>query len=237
MVSARRPAQEKYEIDFLQLHLAVRWSALLFPFEQRKFISHLPDEGYTLVGQVSEQLRRPSPFGTFAEVSGEIARKGTTSLTMDTGTAVLALDAQNGRTLVEEFDLIEEMLRKNLSFDSPQRALFYEVITSALVWTKQDALQVLRRLALVQDITSRFSEKTGMGPAANVSFRFVPTLGEIDSADWWDVHIEPSHRSPHQCYRVTVVYRHPERSKVKQVAENIAKVIEDSIESLEESHE
>jgi hypothetical protein len=233
MVSARRPDQKKYEVDFVQLHLSVRWNTFLLPFEQSKFISRLPDEGYVLDGRVRQTVLG-SPF---QEASGTLARKGTTSLVMEMSTPTLGLNAENGQTLVEEFDLIEETLRKNLSFDSPQHASFYEVLASALVWTKQDALQVLRRLGSVQDITSRFAERTGMGPASNVAMRFVPAKGEMHSADWWDVHIEPSFRSPHQCYRVTVVYRHPERSEVIQVAENIVKVIEHSIESLEASNE
>lgn len=233
MATRATQGSDRYQIDFVQLHLSVRWNTFLLPFEQSKFISRLPDEGYAL----DERVRQTLLGSPFQEASGTLARKGTTSLAMEMRTPTLGLDGENGQTLVQEFDLIEEMLRKNLSFDSPQHASFYEVLASALVWTKQDALQELRRLATVQAITSRFSEKTGIGPAANVALRFVPAKGEMHSADWWDVHIEPSFRSPHQCYRVTVVYRHPERSRVIQVAENIAKVIENSIESLEESHE
>ena len=229
MTTRDNVSQEKYDIDFLRLHLGVRWNTVLLPFEQRKFTSLLPDVGYVL----DERVDQPLPFGAYPEASGTIARKGTTSLTMDTSTPVLALEAKTGQSLAEEFDIIEEALKHELSFDSPEHASFYEIVAQALVWTKKDALAVFASLGTAESIASRFSEKIGIGPSANVTLRLVPASGEVHSPDWWEFHIEPSFRSP-QCYRVQIVYRDSERSKVIELAENLEQIINNFIALLEE---
>jgi hypothetical protein len=225
--------QEKYEIDFFHLRLSVRWNTVLLPFEQYKFVALLPDEGYVL----DERLNEPRPFGTYPEFGGTIARKGTTTLIMDTRSLILGLEAKNGQSLAEDFDVLENALRSELSFDSPEHASFYEILSNALVWTKQDALAVLRKLGVNNLMASRFSEATDLGPAANATLRLVPTSGEVHSENWWEFQIEFSPRSPHNCYRVQIIYRSPERSKVMDLTKDIERFIRTSIELLEETDE
>lgn len=233
MVTRDNIGQEKYEIDFVQLSLSVRWNTILLPFEQRKFTSILEDEGYIL----DERLTEPSSFGSYPEFSGTIARKGITSLTMDTRRLILGLHAKTGQSLTEDLGFIEDILKSGVSFDSPQYASFYEVLANALVWTEQDALAVLRKAGASSPFASRFSETTRIGASSNVSLRLVPTDGETHSERWWEFQIELSPRSPHNCYRVQIVYRSPERSKVTDLTKDIERFIQTSIELLEETDE
>lgn len=233
MTTRKEKGEEKYNIDLPYLQLSVQWNTILLPFEQSKFMSLLPDEGYI----VDEQANVPQTFGTYPEVSGLIARKGTASLTMETRKPTLGIKAEDGKSLVEEFDTIEEVLRNRLSFDSTAHASFYEVLVNALVWTNQDALAVLRVLGTAGSIASRFSEKMGIGPAVYGGLRLIPVTGEINSPDWWDIRIDPSSRSPHECYRVQIVYRNSERSKVTELTSGMEQFVHTLIELLEESND
>lgn len=219
--------QDKYNIDLYRLHLSVRWNTFLLPFEQRKFISALSNAGYA-------PDEATMALGPSQESSGIIARKGRTALTMDTSKPTMGLEYPNGPSLVEEFDSLEQLLRNELYFDSTEHAYFYEVLANSQVWTKKDAISVLGKAGITQPVTIAFSEKTGMGPATNVSLRLVPVNAEVQSSDWWDVHIEPSFRSPHHCYHVHIVFRNPERDKVIELARDIEQLIRICIELVED---
>ena len=138
---------------------------------------------------------------------------------------------------MEELDIIEKVLKIGLNFDSPKHAAFYEVLSHALVWTEQDALAILKKSGNVEGIGSRFSEKTGLDRAVNAALRLIPINAEMHSDNWWDVHIEPSFRSPHQCYRVSIVYRHPDRTKVTDVTGRIEEMLKSSVELVEDVDE
>ena len=220
------------QIDILRLHLSVRWQGFLLPFEQRKFLSLLPEQGYV----IDEGVTQSPAFGTFSETSGVLARKGVTSLTMEPSKPSMGLDNPEGHLLVEEFDSLEENLKHGLSFDSPERAAFYEVLFSALVWTDKNALDVLKRLRPADDpLAAKFSETVGLGPAAMASIRLVPVIGQIHSSDWWDLLIDPSFRSPEQCYRVSFVFRNPERIPTMEITKDLVQMIKTTIQQLEES--
>ena len=162
-----------------------------------------------------------------------MARKGTTALTMNTDKQTMGFDGTTGLSLVEELDIIEKALKNSLSFDSPKHAVFYEVLSHALIWTERDALAILKKSSNVEGIGQRFSEKMGLDSAVNVALRLIPINAEMHSDNWWDIHIEPSFRSPHQCYRVSIVYRNPDRSTVTDITGRIEQMLRSSVELVE----
>lgn len=233
MAQRRQPTKAEYDIDFARLHLSVRWDTVLMPFEQSKLLSLLPNEGYVL----DESLRRLAPFGAWQEASGPIARKGETTLIMNSDSLVLGIEARDENALVDEFNAIEEFLRQRLLFDSPRHALHYEFLAQMLAWTELNAIEVLRRLDLGNAVVSRISETLGIGPAHNLSLRITPADGVVHSANWWDFHIEPSFRSPQHCYRLAVVYRNAERQRVVDFAKGITDTIRNTLHLLERTNE
>lgn len=222
------PESTRLRVDVLRLHLSVRWDGFLFPFEQRKVLNMLPDQGYV----VDEGVTQSPPF---SEVSGVIARKGATSLSMDPSKPALGLENLDAQTLVADFDSIEDALRDGLSFESSERAAFYEVLYSSLVWTDKNALEVLKNLRPEDNMATKFTEFAGFGDAASASLRLVSLSGQIHSADWWDLAVDPSFRSPEQCYRVSLVFRNPKRSRTIGVTKDIAQMVRSTIEIMEES--
>ena len=224
------PDSTRLHIDVLRLHLSVRWEGYLLPFEQLKALSLLPDQGYV----IDEAVRESPPF---TETSGVLARKGATSLSTDTSKPTLGLNNLDAQTLVDEFTIIEDMLRDGLSFESSERAAFYEVLYTSLVWTEKNALEVMKGLRPKDPVAAKFSAFASVGDAASASLRLVPVTGQIHSSDWWDFTVDPSFRSPEQCYRVSLVLRHPERSRTMGVTKDIEQMVMSTIELLEESGE
>jgi len=224
------PSSTHLKIDVLRLHLSVRWEGFLMPFEQHKALSLLPDQGYV----VEEAVTEAPPF---TETGGVVARKGATSLSMDPTKPNLGLSNLDAQTLVEEFDIIEDGLRKELSFESSERAAFYEVLYSSAVWTDKNALEVLKKLHPEDPLAAKFAEFAGLGAAASASLRFVPITGRLHSADWWDFVIDPSFRSPEKCYRVSLVFRNPDRGRTIGVTKDIDQIVRSTIDLMEESGE
>lgn len=203
-----------HEILFSRLHLTVRWSTVLLPFEQVRLLPLLETDGYVM----SQQLIALGAAGV--EVGGEIARKGASVLSMNLDKLSLALESSSPESLVAEFDLVEEMLWRGVGFSSSQHAQFYELIAQAIVNLDRSAIDLMRSLNLSSEVSDPLSEAFGVGSLRDVTLRLVSTEGTALGPDWREFQIEPSFRSQGGL-RVNVVYRSKERAPVVAFASSV----------------
>lgn len=230
MAERRTSRVPAHEIEVLRLVLTVRWNTVLLPFEQPRFVSALPDEGYVLSEEV---VRAGRPFGGAIEVSGRIARKGNTTLVMDPDKLTMGLESKSAESLVADFENLEELLRRQVFFDSARSAWFHEFVEQMLVWSDRSPIATFRSANIGGDLGGRLAGKAGFPNAANVSMRLAPAEGTPLDPYWWDIQIEPSFRSPERCLRFTVVYRSPQREEVMEFGRGIEKTALALIAELE----
>lgn len=219
-----------HELDLIGLRLSVGWNTVLLPFEQSKFISLLPSEGYVLTADFRQLA---ASGGASVEASGAIGRKGNTILFVDTGKLTLGIEAADARSMLDEFDRMEDLLRERLSFDSGASARFYELIAHILVWTDRSAIDTLRSLNLSGELVQPIADILGEGQISDVSLRLTPSDGTPLGPDWWDIHIEPSWRSPDRCFRCDVVYRRSNGQAVRKFAQDLERRVEEIFRFLE----
>ena len=196
-------------IAYTRLHLAVRWSTILLPFEQARFLSLLPGEGYVVSPEVAEGLRG----FTAAAASGRVARKGKTALDMDVDKATLGIEASEPGSLISDFEEIEMLLESQLGFGSREHAHFYELLASGLITVNRPALDLMRSLELSASVTEPLSAAFGLGRLRDVSIKLVQEQGTALSPNWCEVQIDPSFRSDDQL-RFNIVYRSGNRDEV-----------------------
>lgn len=228
---SRKPTD--YEIDLTSLRLSVGWKTVLMPFEQSKFVSSLPGEGYVLLEDVRQV---PAAAGVSVEISGPLARKGTATVLIDTRRLTLGVECQDPRIAVDELTELEGLLERRLSFDSAEHARFYELVANIQAWTRRSPIGTFRSLQLADHLVTRLSGTIGAGPLRDVSLRLIPAEGTPLGVDWWDFQIEPSFRSPDRCFRFNTVYRRSVREPVMVMARNLEDLTMKTLQLLESSN-
>lgn len=208
-------------VNIERFDILVRWSAVIFPFEQSSLIRILPEQGYVLPRPVTE----PPPIGGRLEMTGHIATKGAIRLIVDAARAGIQLGGTDAIDTVSEFERLEEILRDQLGFDSRAHAQFYEVDAQVMVNSHQSPINTLRRRVDLGKLAENVGVLLGH-PVAPFGVRFVTTDSLPTSEDWQELLIEPSLRSPEHSYYGILVFRRKKWEPVKDVALRINEIFE-----------
>lgn len=220
------------KIDFVRLSLGVRWDAVLFPFEQWKFLDILPEHGYSLDDPESN-LR--SPFGMQASISGQVAKKGgDIKLSLNSQKPQLVIEGPNPAVLAEEFQQIESVLSAELKFDSESQSSEHECDASLLVSTDQSPLKSLSEFWSGYPRLESIGSLIGLEDACtNSSLRLVSLGRSPLDRDWFELRVDPSVQSPDRNYFCVAVYRNPDREKVFHFLDRLQATITNLISRIE----
>lgn len=219
--------ESQYSFTFDRLSLSVRFLTALYPFDELTFINALPELGYVL----SERAPIP-PFGGRIAIRGEIAAKGDIRIMLNSDLRTLELIGRDIGSLLDEFGNLEKILLDKFGLDARQNAYFYELLADVSVAGKQSPLQSLGRrlesLELLKELGGILKH-----PVTNFGMRLAPPDTEPNSADWFDIRIEPEVLRPRSHYSILIVYRQRERDKVFSFGQTLLQMLEHLIICLE----
>ncbi|MBI4199433.1 MAG: hypothetical protein HY535_03035 [Chloroflexi bacterium] len=220
--------EQSHIVDVQLFRLAVSWNVVLFPFDQWKLVQLLPQNGYIPPPELSGRV----PFGARLESTGVVGTKGSTSLVVDTGRRQIALEGSSPEDVLQEFDQIEDLLARELYFDSKKYHDHYEVDVQALVWTQRNPLDIVAQFWQTSEHVRRLN--TAITQECTIfGIRLASSGKNPTSNDWFDVHVEPSIRSPDSCYLSRLVFRQPDRESVMQTAGKAVELLQNLVSLLE----
>ena len=222
--------KSEHSVDLTRLSLLVRWRPILFPIEQSKFLSVLPENGYVLSEGILDQ--HPA-IGSRSEVTGIVAKKGGIALAVDSGKPGLQLEGTDVVAVLDEFDKLEALLREIFRFESKESARFYEVDAQALVWSPLTPLDAVRNCGADWTLPKRIGEII-KHPVTAYSLKVSSPDRLPVEEDWYELYIEPSSRSPEAAYFTYLVFRKPDRIAVWEMAGRVPEIFRLVAQSIEE---
>lgn len=225
MVSQGRESQ--YSFTFDRLSLSVRFLTALYPFEELTFINVLPELGYAL----SERVPIP-PFGARVAIRGEIAAKGDIRVMLNSDLRTLEVIGHEVGALLDEFGNLENMLLDKFKVDTRQSAHYYELLADISVATKESPLQSIGKGFESFELLKELGDILKY-PVTNFGIRLVPPGIEPNSADWFDIRIQPEILRPLSHYSILIVYRQRDRDKVFAFSQTLLEMLERLIIHLE----
>lgn len=206
-MSSQSPAPALYIVS-ATVRLSVRYLSVLFPFNQSILLSVLPRIGF-----VTPQNVPLPPSRTRLAATGQIATKGDVRLSIQDEKFVLGVSAPDVEAAVRELGSVEDLLTKELGFDSEGHAHFYEVIADMVVAADCSPIEVLPSCFSGVKLFGDLSQILGQA-VSNFTLRLVPPSGSPTERNWFDITIEPDLTNPTHWYSVNTVYRQQERQKV-----------------------
>ena len=216
-----------YILRFRRLQLSVRCDNILSPSDIAKLLKALPPKGYSLSREY------PSlPAGGRLSLSGELARKGDVSLRLNDERDVVAVESSGISSLLKEFSVIEQLLRDKVDMDIEERSFYYEMLAALTVESNKNPMVVLEN-RLGSPLLDRLSDILGQ-QASNFTMRLVPSGGEPDSVDWFDIRIEPFLPDYSTRFFISAVFRNRKKSRVTSFLEGLSGTVKQLISQLED---
>lgn len=195
---------------YRRLSLAVKYNTVLFPFDSIHFIRALSKRGFVVPESVG-----PVPFGTRAQVSGVVGRKGNISVRVDTDRYIVGVEAPVIEQVLDEMDAVENLLAEEFDLQSPRLAHYYEFLADMTIRARRNPLESWPMHFSTTSIMGRFAEVLGMD-VAPFGVRLVARGVVPDQPDWLELRVEPSIQSPTDHHFVEVVFRGSDRAAVSE---------------------
>jgi len=219
--------EEKKVLDLqnMNVRLSIRFNFVLFPFDVSELLEHLGQSGYfptvplppKFVGQVRLNYK------------GKIAQKGAIEVEINDDRGVIAVASTVPGLTIQGFNEVLQIVKDKLGVDLMGQADFYEMMASFEVKTGKNALETM----------VRFNEKNGgfaeigkiIGQeVSGFTLRIVRKDAVPSSSEWMDMTIEPNIIKSSTSYKVLLVFRSKEKSKVdgfiQSFGENLSRIFE-----------
>ncbi|MBI2303914.1 MAG: hypothetical protein HYU86_04100 [Chloroflexi bacterium] len=214
-------------ISFRLVHLSVSYNTALFPFDILELSRMLPSVGYVILQEL------PVQFGARLGMSGVLAKKGDTALSLNSERYTVTTQTQEPNAALEEFEFIERLIEEEFGFRGEEHASFYEVISEATVRTKKNPLLMVEEHSRSISLLGRLSKALGH-PVGVFGFRLVPPGADPNRPDWFDIRIEPEVLNCTRRLSISIIFRNHERPKVLQFVRTLPQVLTNLVAELEE---
>lgn len=223
---------EQYQVDLVRLALMVRWRAVHLPFEERKLLRLLPENGYIIQPNL---LNSRIPFGAMTETTGLVGSKGgKISLILNAASPGLQLEGMEGTEVMdvlEEFETLEKLLLTEFAVDSMETARFYELDAQALVWSPQSPIESIRARTKDWPLLNEIG-RILKHPVSGYSLTVASQTGVPTGEDWLQLQLEPGSRSPTLAYFALLICRKPDRKVVFDTASRTIEIFRLAAEML-----
>lgn len=209
--------------------LAVKYGAVLFPFDIPAFLNLISNQGY----QIPEQLTTAAlPLGSTLGVDGVAGVKRGVQLRLHSDRHILGLDAADLDTPLDEMDLVEGMLQSELDFDSPSSAQYYELVTNMTVRAVGNPLDLwythLGETGLYQAFASALGTEV-----APLGTRLVPPSTSPNTVDWFEIRLEPLLRAATTHHFLQIIFRRSSREETFDFSRRLNTLLEELLAIVE----
>lgn len=193
---------------YRQVSLAIKYNAVLFPFEAIQFLRALSKQGFILPEPIA-----PVPSGMKLEFSGIAGRKAEVSVRLDQVRHVLGVSALDMKTALTEMDLLEDLVRNEFNLDSSSLAQYYEFLASLVVRAKKNPLESWYKHLGQVPIIKKASQVIGM-EVSLFGVRLASKGEAPNQTNWFDIRIEPLIESATDHHIIEVTFRRSRRDEV-----------------------
>jgi len=206
----------------VRISKGITLNTVIFPLTWHEFLNTLEKKGYEL----ASQLPFPYPTGRFS-ASGPIARKGKTSIFVNTGANIIRIFDISIKSAGEEFDELLKLLVSDYGVDLNAFARFYSFTASYKFNTDKQASQTISDFCIFPSL-GEISKIIGKDV---IPFGF--RLGAADvlpnDENWFDIRIEPDVLR-NDCYTIEIVFRNSDKEIIEEfintIESNLNKIID-----------
>jgi len=201
----------------------VRLNYVIFPIDFRELRHALAKNGYEL----SPVRGRIPPPPTRIVFSGDIARKGETTIIFESDIGEIGVVGRSLQEVTNSFKELANIIKSELSVNLYENVRFYWYVMHYKIDTGKIPRNEITK-AENKDYIARFSEVLGED-ITSFSIRLAPKGAIPNQESWFDIAIEPDIMND-KLYHVGVVFRSPDRDKtetfVKDLENTLLKLIE-----------
>jgi hypothetical protein len=223
--------EEKQKIEFqnVTVRFSVRFDYVLFPFDIVELIDDLAKAGYSPMVPPP-----PKMIGQNVRLSakGKIAQKGDIEIEVNDERGVIAATSSVPISAMQSLNEIIKLIKDKLGADLIEKAAFYELMGNLDIKTGRNATEMIERISEKNKCLEEMSKILNQD-VSNYTLRLVPK-GQLPSqAEWLDITIEPNIIKPDKAYRVLMVYRSKDKSKVEKFIESWMENLTNLIKAIE----
>ncbi len=200
-------------ITYRNLSLAIRFRTVIFPFDAVRYLELLEENGFVLSERIAE-----IPFGARLEISGFIARKGKTSIRLDSDKQVLAVHSPIITDVIEGLNFQETLLKKEFRLETESLSSFYELTAEVYLKSKGNPLESWRAHFANDPLLNQVSNRLKK-PVSPYGLRFASKETPPNHPDWFEIMFSPSVLAPSEMHEVRIVYRNHQREDVMKFAQ------------------
>lgn len=209
-----------------RLALAVKYGTVLFPFDGVRFVQVLSREGFMVPESVdTEPLTRLQVVGTF--------RRADVSVRVDMQRYVVGVRAPTVEGLVQQMDTVESMLADEFGLKSSALAQYYEFLADATVKARKSPLKSWDVLLSDTPVIQRLGNALG-AEVAPFGLRLTRRGVGPNQTEWMELRVEPMVELANDHHYVELVFRHPERARVVQMALKFEHTVKNVVAIVEE---
>lgn len=223
--------EEKQKIEFQNVivRFSVRFDYVLFPFDIVELIEHLAKAGYA-------PMVPPPPkiLGQNVRLSakGKIAQKGDIEIEVNDERGVIAATSSVPISAMQSLNEIIRIIKDKLGADLTEKAIFYELMGNLDIKTGRNATEMIERISgnnkCIEEVSKILNQDV-----SNYTLRLVPK-GQVPSqTEWLDITIEPNITKPNTTYRVMMVYRSKDKSRIEKFIQSWTEDLTNVISTIE----
>jgi hypothetical protein len=189
-----------------RLSLIERFTNVLYPIDLLELLQQLPKLGYVVPRKILKGVIEPGESA---------ARKGNIEVVANQDLRTLGIEGHETTPaeIIQAFDELRSFWRKQLESSQNVETHYLELIGEARVKTQKNPVEVFSQYWAQFNKMQKLNKILGC-EAYNFGLRLTPTNTNPDSANWFDVRIQPLIVSSTRCYYVTLDWRNEDRDKV-----------------------
>lgn len=198
---------------------SVRLNYVIFPLEFRDLRTSLARNGYELARIEGRIPPRPAQIA----FAGEIARKGEIVVYIDSSEGEIAVHGRSLDEVLMGFEQLSKVVQTELGIDIHSNVWYYQLVAHYTIKTGTIPRHAIPKAVEGNPHFSKFNEilaeQTSM-----FSIRLSPKDKIPNTADWFDIAIEPDVLNP-EAYHIGVVFRNPNRVRSEDFVKNLKRAV------------
>jgi len=202
---------------------------VIFPIEQMSTVKLLAAAGF--------QPARPGALlpNNIVVQQGDLAIKNNTILSMNSQTMSIGVIGTTNHEVLQTITEVATLLSKE-GVDIDKNGKFHEMLTDYVVETGKDPAKIIQKYFKSIPVYEQFDKIFQSKPPSLFSIRILPKDAIIDSAEFYDLRIEPTVHKPHSSYLCRLVFRSKDRKKTEKMILELEKKVQSVIQIIEKEN-
>ena len=214
------------ELEFIVVEFHTILKNVIFPVNQINIMSDLLANGFQPVtaGQMIKNKLIIQP--------GDLAVKNNSVFTINPQSQMIQVTGLTISEVYQTWKEIEKILQKqNINLKSIGRLSEFKI--ECIIKTGKNPLKSFQNIYKSTDITPKFDKLFNEKPSAVLGIRLVPSDGNIDTENYYDIRLEALLRNMKDEYFLSFVYRNKDQEKSEKMFLNAESKISELLKLVE----